>query len=171
MYSEKVAAYKTASEEKATAKVESESALATAVESEFLFATKTSHMARALQEKADADYLRMKVEKVSEYSGIFYEKLGKVEKPDGNPMMAVVNLVKDPAMKPCLASYNVIITAANEMITETNAEQVMSELKTGLTKIDEDRKAHFAQWCGKEDFAPWIWGANAIEKVELNMAL
>eukprot|EP00930_Biecheleria_cincta_P090605 TRINITY_DN7_c3_g1_i1.p1 TRINITY_DN7_c3_g1~~TRINITY_DN7_c3_g1_i1.p1 ORF type:complete len:543 (+),score=155.32 TRINITY_DN7_c3_g1_i1:74-1630(+) len=170
LYFVKAEAYKKAREETASAKEESDAAKTAAVEAEFLYAAQSREMAQALQEKADADALKIKVEKVSEYAGVFYDKLKKVETPHGNPMMNVMTLVKDPAMKPCLSSYNVIITAANG-ITQSNAEEVMSELKTGLTKINSDRFDRFQQWCGTEDFARWIWGANEIEKVELNLAL
>eukprot|EP00930_Biecheleria_cincta_P090602 TRINITY_DN7_c0_g1_i7.p1 TRINITY_DN7_c0_g1~~TRINITY_DN7_c0_g1_i7.p1 ORF type:complete len:510 (-),score=138.91 TRINITY_DN7_c0_g1_i7:170-1699(-) len=165
-YWRKVAALDVASDKKATAQEEAESARREALHAQFAHAELADQMARASKERDDFEELKIKVEGVYEYAVVFYNKLGEVQQPNGNPMMNVMLLVKDPAMKPCLASYNTIITAANDL-AQVDQQDIISKLKAGLTKIDQDRYTHFKQWCGDEDFVRWIWGANELTKVEL----
>jgi len=165
-YWQKVAAFRLAADQRTTAESVADEAQTEYLEAQFDLTQKSADMAEAARDINEFEALRAKIEGVYEYAKIFYTKLYEVQQPEGNPMMAVMNLVKDPAMKPCLSSYNVVITAAND-IGETDQTEIMSKLKTGLLQIDSDRFNHFAQWCGQENFKYWIWGANELEQVEL----
>lgn len=171
-YWQKVASYRTAADRKEAAKEASEKAEADELEAEFLYGAQEQGMAQALQDQADAEALKVQVEAVYKYAAEFYDALKKVSEPEGgNEMMKVVKLAADPAMKPCLSSYNVVVTAANG-IAASNAEDILAELKTGVTQINDDRFTRFRTWCGKdgkEDVARWIWGANGLTRNELEI--
>lgn len=170
-YWQKVEEFRSAADQRTTAESMADEAQTEYLEAQFALAQVSAQMTDAAQEHTIFEALRDKIEGVYEYAKIFYNKLYEVQQPEGNPMMAVMNLVKDPAMKPCLSSYNVVITAAND-IGQTDQTEIMATLKTGLIQIDADRFNRFKAWIwrGKEegeDFKYWIWGANELEQVEL----
>lgn len=169
-----------ASEKKSTAQEKLSKAQVENDGAHFALTVSAGGVTLAEKEQQDYEKLKIKVEKVYEYADIFYNKLGEVQQPNGNnPMMKVLAMANDAALKPCLLSYNVIITAANDLAKEDQPD-ILGKLKTGLTQIDKDRYEHFRMWIctDKEDaekaqypdcidFVPWIWSGNGIEKVEL----
>jgi len=166
-YWQKVIALSHASDKKTKAQEEAGNAQSENLEAQFALISQAKEVAQAKKELDYYEALRIKVEGVYEFAGVFYKKLGEVAVPEGgNSMMNVMNLAKDAAMQPCLSSYNVVINAAND-IAQVDQTEILANLKAGLTKIDTDRYERFKKWCGNEDFAYWIWGANGLTKVEL----
>lgn len=169
-YWEKVNLMNEASAARASRKKGSDQAQDAALEAQTYYAQQAEAQAAALQEEADALALVMKVEEVYEFAAAFYEQLAKVTNPGGpNPLMNIAKLALDPAMQPTLASYNVVVTSANELAETTAGAAILVPLKEGIEKIDEARYNHFKQWCGDKEFHQMIWGANDMTQVELKI--
>jgi hypothetical protein len=169
-YWEKVDLMNEAAKQRASSKKTSDLARDAALEAQTIYAQRAEEQAAALQNEADALALVTKVEQVRDFAAAFYEQLGKVQNPGtDNPIRNVALLTLDPAMRPTLASYNVVVTVANELAQTGAGAKVLAPLKEGILKIDEARYKHFMQWCKDEQFAWMLWGANDIVKVELQI--
>merc|ERR1712110_510156 len=132
---------------------------------------------KALRAQNNAEEVLKKVKEVYEKAVSYFVHMCKIEDPrpkaakllhgrrgNVNKKVAKILALDDDAVD-TLDSYNEIITAANS-IGDLNPK-IKRALSKGLTKIDEDRAAHFTKWCGayKEE----IWDSSEITKVELKM--